>query len=90
MSCGSGQYSNLSVSAGSKILCLSTLFTVKRFITAILLASIETYRIRKNLNLQSSWMYNIKLEVDLNRPETTQTIRFYPLRVYIFGHLIER
>ena len=51
MLCGSGQYSDLSVSAGSKILGLSTLFTVKRCITAILLASIETYRIRKKLEL---------------------------------------
>lgn len=90
MSCGSGQYSDLSVSAGSKILGLSTLFAVKRYITVTPLASIETYRIRKNLNLQSSWMYNIRLEVDLSRPETTQAIRFYPLSVYIFGHLIER
>ena len=90
MSCGSGQYSNLSVSAESKILCLSTLFAVTQYVTAILLASVETYRIRKNLNLQSNWMYNIRMEVDLSRPETTQVIGFYPLRVYIFGHLIER
>ena len=78
MSCGSGQYSNLSVSAGSKILCLRTLFTVKRCITAMLLASIEAYRIRKNLNLQSNWMYNVRMEVDLSRSETPQAIRFYP------------
>ena len=78
MSCGSGQYSDLSVCAGSKILGLSTLFAVKRYITATPLASVETYQIRKNLNLQSNWMYNIKMKVDLSRPETTQAIRFYP------------
>ncbi len=87
---GSGQYSDLSVSAGSKILCLSTLFAVKQYITETPLASVETCRIRKRLNLQSNWMYNIRVEMDLSRPEKTRTIRFYPLRVYIFSHLIER
>ena len=80
----------ISLCVPAKILGLSTLFAVKRYITATPLASIETYRIRKNLNLQSNWMYNIKMKVELNRPETTQAIRFYPLSVYIFGHLIER
>ncbi len=74
----------------AKILGLSTLFAVKRYITATPLASVETYQIRKNLNLQSNWMYNIRMEADLGRPETTQPINFYPLSVYIFGHLIER
>ena len=69
---------------------LGTVFAAKRYTIEIPLASIETYRIRKNLNLQSNWMYNIKMKVELNRPETTQAIRFYPLSVYIFGRLIER
>ena len=90
MLCGSGQYSDLSVPTGSKILCLSTLFAVKRCITETPWASVETCQIRKRLNLRSSWMYNIKMKVDLRRPETTRAIRFYPLGVYIFSHLIER
>ena len=90
MSCGSGQYSDLTAFARSITLCLGTLFAVERHITETLLASVKTYRIRKNLNLRSSWMYNIKMETDLSRPETTQAIKFYPLSVYIFGRLIER
>ena len=90
MLCGSGQYSDARAFARSIILRFGTLFAVKWQITQASLDSIETYRIRKNLNLQSYWMYNIKLEADLSRPRTTQAIRFYPLSVYIFGHLIER
>ena len=48
---GFGQYSDLSVSAGSKILWLNILFAVKWRITEIPLASIKTYRIRKKLEL---------------------------------------
>lgn len=51
MSCGSGQYSDLSVSAESKIPCLNILFAVKWRIMENPLASVETYQIRKNLNL---------------------------------------
>ena len=71
MLCGSGRYSNLTVFAQSIILRLGVLFIAKWYITETPLASIETYRIRKNLNLRSNWMYNIKTEVDLSRPETT-------------------
>ena len=57
MSCGSGQYSDLSVSADQKsyvsapsrmvgtVSNCAYAFAVKKYITAILLASIETYRI---------------------------------------------
>ena len=66
MSCGSGRYSDLSVSTVSKILCLSTLFTVKQYIAETPLASVETCQIRKRLNLRSNWMYNIRRVVDLS------------------------
>lgn len=90
MLCGSGRYSDPFVSAGSKILWLGALLAVKWHIAQASLASSETYRIRKNLNFQPNWMYNIGLEADLSRRRTIQAIRFYPLSVYIFGHLIER
>ena len=51
MLCGSGQYSDLSVSVGLIILCLGTLYTSKRQVTETLLTSVETFLIRKNLNL---------------------------------------
>ena len=90
MLCGFGQCSDLTTLVRSIVLSFGTLFAVKRQITVPPLASVETYRIRKNLNLQSSWMYNIKMEANLIRPEMTQGVRFYPLRVYVFRHLIER
>ena len=51
MSYGSGQYSDLPASVGSTILCLSTLFTPKRYVMETLLASVETSRIIKKVEL---------------------------------------